>query len=311
MKLQPGEFAQPDFPEGCFGNVTASRVWKGASMNHSQKLSTSFIFLFLFALPAMLFAAGKSETSARLRLATTTSTENSGLLHVLLPPFEKETGIRVDVIAVGTGKALTLGKNGDVDVLMVHARDRENKFISEGYGIDRSDLMHNDFVIIGPPKDPAGIRGIQNASLALSRIDETASDFISRADDSGTNIKEKTLWKEAGITPGGQWYKESGQGMGAVIIMANDMKAYTLSDRGTFLAMKDKIDLVILVQGDKNLFNPYGVIAVNPKRHKNINYAGATKFIKFLRSKKGQTIIADYKKKGEQLFHPDVLQIIQ
>jgi len=280
-------------------------------MKHSQKLSPSFIFLFLFALPAMLFAAGKSETPARLRLATTTSTENSGLLNVLLPPFEKETGMRVDVIAVGTGKALTLGKNGDVDVLMVHARGRENKFISEGYGIDRSDLMHNDFVIIGPPNDPAGIRGMQNASLALSRIDETASNFISRADDSGTNIKEKFLWKEAGITPGGKWYKESGQGMGAVIIMANDMKAYTLSDRGTFLAMKDKIDLVVLVQGDKNLFNPYGVIAVNPKRHKNINYAGATKFIKFLRSKKGQTIIADYKKKGEQLFHPDVLHIVQ
>ncbi len=277
-------------------------------MKLSQKLSRSIIFLFLLLLPLSVFAAGKKESPPRLRLATTTSTENSGLLNVLLPPFEKETGMRVDVIAVGTGKALTLGKNGDVDVLMVHARAREDAFIAAGYGVNRSNLMHNDFVIIGPTEDPAKIKGLTNAAEAFRRIAASKSDFISRADDSGTNIKEKFIWKKAGITPSGKWYKEAGQGMGAVITMANDMKAYTLSDRGTFLFMKDKIDLVILVQGDKNLYNPYGVIAVNPKRHKGINYKGAMAFIKYLTSKEGQDIIRNYKRKGQELFYPDVIK---
>ncbi len=311
MNLQPGKSVQPDFSEGCSGNGAASRVWKGVTMKFSQKLSQRFVFflfMFLFLLPVMMFAAGKHEVTSRLRLATTTSTDNSGLLNVLLPPFEKETGMKVDVIAVGTGKAITLGKNGDVDVIMVHARAREDAFVAAGYGVNRSNLMHNDFVIIGPADDPARIKGLSSAAEAFRRIAASSSDFVSRADDSGTNIKEKFIWKEAAITPSGKWYKESGQGMGAVITMANDMKAYTLSDRGTFLSMKSNIDLVVLVQGDKNLYNPYGVIAVNPKRHDGINYKGAMAFIKYLTSKEGQDIIRSYKKNGEQLFYPDVLK---
>ncbi len=286
---------------------------KESPMNLFRKVSKSVFFLSLLtvtllAVPAVVFAAGKREAPPRLRLATTTSTENSGLLHVLLPPFERETGMSVDVIAVGTGKAITLGKNGDVDVIMVHARRREDAFVAAGYGINRSDLMHNDFVIIGPPDDPAGIKGLTHAAEAFKRIAGTASNFLSRADDSGTNIKEKFIWKEAGIVPSGTWYKEAGQGMGAVITMANDMKAYTLSDRGTFLSMDNNIDLVILVQGDKNLYNPYGVIAVNPKRHTGIHYKGAMAFIHYLTSKEGQDIIRSYKRKGQELFYPDVLQ---
>ena len=276
-------------------------------MTRLLKFNPRCMFVLFLALPVFLYAGGTKEQAARLRLATTTSTENSGLLNVLLPPFEKESGIRVDVIAVGTGKALALGKNGDVDVLMVHARAREDAFIAAGYGVNRSNLMHNDFIIIGPKEDPAKIKGL-TAAEAFKQIKGTTSSFISRGDDSGTNIKEKFIWKEAGIDPSGKWYKEAGQGMGAVITMANDMKAYTLSDRGTFLAMKDTIDSVVLVQGDTDLFNPYGVIAVNPKKHDGINYSGAIKFIQYLTSKEGQDVIRSYKRKGQQLFYPDVIQ---
>lgn len=276
-------------------------------MNKSRKI---FILIpaIVYLGTVYLFAVGKSEQTPHLKLATTTSTENSGLLDVLIPAFERKTGIKVDVIAVGTGKALALGENGDVDIIMVHARDREDKFIDEGYGIDRRDLMHNDFVVIGPPGDPAGINGMKDAAGAFRKISGGSYPFISRADDSGTNIKEKYIWQKAGVSPSGQWYKEAGQGMGAVITMADDMEAYTLSDRGTYLSMKGKIDLSILVEGDSSLFNPYGVIAVNPDRHKGINYNGAEKLMDFLTSEEGQRIIKDYKKNGEQLFYPDVIE---
>ena len=254
------------------------------------------------------FAEGQLEKPERLRLATTTSTENTGLLDTLLPAFTSETGIEVDVIAVGTGKAITLGENGDVDLIMVHARSREDKFVSEGYGVNRRDLMHNDFVILGPGNDPAEVSAAENAPEAMRRISSSNSNFISRGDDSGTHTREKELWTAAGITPAGKWYKEAGQGMGAVITMADDLEAYTLSDRGTYLSMMDKIDLVILAEGDSRLFNPYGIIAVNPDLHEDANYEGALSLITFLTSDTGQTIIRNFRKRGEQLFYPDVIQ---
>jgi len=254
------------------------------------------------------FAEGQFENQQRLKLATTTSTENTGLLDILIPAFTDSTGIEVDVIAVGTGKAIALGENGDVDIIMVHARSREDNFVAEGYGVNRRDLMYNDFVILGPPNDPAGIADTYSASDALEKISKFEADFISRGDDSGTHTREKELWTAAGITPSGTWYKEAGQGMGAVITMTNDLEGYTLSDRGTYLSMKDKIDLIVFVEGDDKLFNPYGIIAVNPALHEHTNYEGAMKLITFLTSIKGQNIIGNFRKNGEQLFYPDVIK---
>jgi len=272
--------------------------------------------LFIIIISSFCYAEGQIEnqsdnqtsTQPRLRLATTTSTENTGLLDVLIPAFTNRTGIKVDVIAVGTGKAITLGENGDVDIIMVHARSREDSFVSDGYGVNRRNLMHNDFVILGPPDNPAGINPVKDAAKAFKKIQLTKSSFISRGDDSGTNTKEKELWNTAGVTPEGKWYKEAGQGMGAVITMANDMQGYTLSDRGTYLALKDKIDLAVLVEGDPKLFNPYGVIAVNPAIHDGINYEGAMRLIAFLTSGEGQSIIKNFQKNGENLFYPDVIK---
>ncbi len=243
-----------------------------------------------------------------IRLATTTSTENSGLLRVLLPPFERHTGYKVHVIAVGTGKALRMGKDGDVDVVLVHARPAEKKFIAAGYGVNRRDVMYNDFVIVGPGNDPAGIRGVKNAAAALALIAQQHATFVSRGDDSGTNKKEIQLWKAAGITPGGRWYRAAGQGMGKVLIMAGELGGYTLTDRGTWLFMKSKLPLEILVEGDTRLFNPYGVIAVNPDRYLDVNYTGAMAFIAWLTSPDGQTIIRDYKIHGQALFTPEAVQ---
>jgi len=262
------------------------------------------IILFLITLLIFLAACSPKNT---LKLATTTSTENSGLLDYLLPVFTEETGIVVEVIAVGTGKAIKLGENGDVDVILVHARSAEDKFVSSGFGVNRRDVMHNDFVIIGNPEDVAGIKEAKNAADALLKISEKEVDFISRGDDSGTHKKEMQLWEKAEIEPSGKFYKEIGQGMGAVIMMANEVGAYTLTDRGTFLAMKDKISLEILYEGDHELFNPYGVIAVNPEKHKETNFKGAVKFIVWLTSSKAQNMINDFKKNGEHLFYPDAL----
>ncbi|MDC7239466.1 MAG: substrate-binding domain-containing protein, partial [Spirochaetales bacterium] len=199
------------------------------------------------------------------------------------------------------------GEKGDVDVILVHARSREDAFMDAGYGVDRRDVMHNDFVILGPAEDPAGIRSMTAASEAFAKIAASKSEFLSRGDDSGTHTKEKAIWAGTGAAPEGTWYKEVGQGMGAVLTMSSEMQGYTLTDRGTWLAMKDKLDLEILVEGDPVLFNPYGVIAVNPERHPHADYEGAMKFINFLTSGKGQTLIQDFKKNGEQLFYPDAL----
>ena len=280
----------------------------GKEDNMKKYIFLLFILLISFIYSIGCFAEGQTEKPERLKLATTTSTENTGLLDVLIPAFTAATGVEVDVIAVGTGKAITLGENGDVDIIMVHARNKEDRFVSEGYGVNRRDLMHNDFIILGPSDDPAGISNTNSASEALEKISISASDFISRGDDSGTHTREKELWSASGITPSGTWYKEAGQGMGAVIMMADDLEGYTLSDRGTYLAMMEKIDLVVLVEGDSKLFNPYGIIAVNPALHEHANYEGAMSLITFLTSGKGQSIIGNFRKNGKQLFYPDVIR---
>lgn len=245
--------------------------------------------------------------SGRLRLSTTTSTDNSGLLAVLIPPFEKKTGLKVDVIAVGTGKALALGQNGDVDVVLVHARAEEDKFVAAGFGVNRRDVMHNDFIILGVSADPAGVKGLKDAAEALRRIAAKQASFVSRGDESGTHVKEKELWAKTGQQPQGRWYKEAGQGMGEVIIMSENLGGYTLADRGTYLSMKAKVRLQILVEGDPVLFNPYGVIAVNPARHPHVNYDGAMAFVAWLTSREGQQLIADFKVDGDVLFFPDAV----
>ncbi len=252
-----------------------------------------------------------SAQSARLKMATTTSTLDSGLLSVLNPPFEKLTGLTVDVIAVGSGKAIKLGENGDVDVVFVHDRKLEDRFIAQGYGVNRRDVMHNDFVIVGPAGDPAGLSGDANAAGAFSKIAAASGgvSFISRGDASGTNAKELEIWEKAGLTPRGPWYKDAGQGMGEVLVMANSLEAYTLSDRGTWLAMRGKLPaLKILCEGDPALFNPYGVIAVNPQKHPGVNYMAAMQYIAWVTSVQGQKIIRDYTMDGQALFTPDVIR---
>jgi tungstate transport system substrate-binding protein len=260
-------------------------------------------------------------------MSTTTSTDNSGLLNVLLPPFEKECACKVDVIAVGTGKALKLGEAGDVDVVLVHARALEDKFVAEGFGVNRRDVMYNDFVIIGPANDPANLKEATSAADAFTRIASTHSAFISRGDESGTHQKEKEIWAATGIAPAGQWYRSAGQGMGEVINMATELRGYTLADRGTYNAFRHgKTDLVILFDGNKNfvktgqpmprltveqvtaltgskgLFNPYGVIAVNPKKFPHVHYDLAMKFIEWVTGAEGQRVIANYTVQGAPVF---------
>jgi len=243
-----------------------------------------------------------------IKLATTTSTDNSGLLAAILPAFEKKRGFKVHVIAVGTGKAIRLGENGDVDVILVHAREAEDKFVSDGFGVSRRAVMHNDFVILGPASDPAGVKGTKDAAEALARISRAGETFVSRGDDSGTHKKEKKLWAAAGLEPKGSWYLSAGQGMGACLTIADEKRGYVIADRGTYLAFKGKIEIDVLAEGDKRLFNPYGVIAVNPERHPEVNSEGAEAFIEWLTGREAQKMIADFEVGGEQLFIPDALR---
>jgi len=261
-------------------------------------LCVVFILMVALVTPAV--------AQERLKLASTTSTDNTGLFTALNPPFEEKYNCRVDVIAVGTGKAIELGRNGDADVVFVHDRKAEDEFVASGYGTNRRDVMYNDFVIVGPADDPAGIKGLNDAGEALSRIANSESVFISRGDDSGTHKKELALWKKAGIEPRGDWYSEAGQGMGAVLQMANEKKAYALSDRGTFLAYTTKVELVVLCEGDPDLFNPYGIIAVNPAKHPHVKYLLAMAYIAWVTSAEGQAIIRDFGKDkfGQPLFIP-------
>jgi len=255
-----------------------------------------------------LMASYKPPEPEKLILATTTSTENSGLLAYILPDFEAKYNARVEVIAVGTGQALKLGEDGNCDVVLVHARSQEDAFVAAGYGVNRKDVMYNDFVIIGPRDDPAGIRGLADAARAFEKIARARARFISRGDGSGTHVKEQELWEKAGVTPGGGWYISAGQGMGAVLTIAEELQAYTLADRGTYLARAlEGIDLPILVEGDPVLSNPYGLIAVNPQRHPHVNFDLAMSFIHWFTSVPTQKMIGEFgrDKFGQPLFVPD------
>lgn len=237
-------------------------------------------------------------------LATTTSTENSGLLDYILPEFEKTTDVTVKVVAVGTGKALEMGRNGEADVLLVHAKSSEEQFVADGHGTERFDVMYNDFVIIGPDTDSPLEKG-NDVSSAFSFISQSGLEFFSRGDDSGTHKKEISLWKAADIDPSGEWYISVGKGMGDTIVMTNERLGYTMTDRATFLSMKDNIDLTVIIEGDPILFNQYGVIPVNPEKNDLINIAGAKVFVDWLISEEGQNLIGSYEKFGEILFNPN------
>jgi len=259
-----------------------------------------------------------AETTApenpNLILASTTSTQDSGLFDELIPAFEKATGYKVKVIAVGSGEAIKLGQSGNADVLLVHSRKAEDKFVADGYGIDRKDVMHNDFIIVGPPSDPAAIKGMVLAADAFKAIKASESIFVSRADGSGTYTKELSIWQRAGLEPGGDWYIQTGQGMGETLLITQEEQGYTLTDNATWYAIKSTpgFSLVELVRGDKLLYNPYGVIAVNPAKNPTlkINYQGATAFIKFITGAAGQKIIKEFgvAKYGFPLFFPDVIK---
>ena len=238
-----------------------------------------------------------------LKMATTTSTDNSGLLKVLLPAFQEATGYEVQVIAVGTGKALKMGETGDVDVVLVHARGAEDEFVAAGHGEQRYDVMYNDFVLVGPAEDPAAAKG-KSVAETLQAIAETKAIFVSRGDDSGTHKMEKKLWKSVDLQPEGEWYREAGQGMGKVLQMAGELGGYTLTDRGTWLAYMDKSPLQIISEGDEKLFNPYGIIPVSQKKYPDINHTGAQALTDWLISPTGQQLIADFKINGQPLFIP-------
>lgn len=289
------------------------------------------ILIFFASLWNPLIAAGDPKM---IKMSTTTSTENSGLLDVLLPEFTRETGIQVKVFAKGTGAAIRDGMDGNVDVIFVHAKEREEKFVADGYGHVRFDVMQNDFVILGPARDPAGIKGMGDAAEALKRIATAKAKFVSRGDDSGTHTKELTVWKATGLPlkyktteimkkgerrtlsfryPGGlgQWYLSIGQGMGKTLTYAEEKQAYTIADRGTYLrykyGRKQGLDLNILCEGDTNLFNPYGIIPISPKRYPHVKFDWAYQFAKWLVSPKAQALIAKYTIQGQQAFFPNAI----
>ena len=263
----------------------------------------------LFAVAVtLLFSASAMAQDTSIVVASTTSTEDSGLFGYLLPLFKARTGIDVKVVAQGTGQALDTARRGDADVVFVHARSAEEDFLAEGFGVKRYPVMYNDFVLIGPKSDPAGIAGSKDILAALRTLKSKGAAFISRGDKSGTHIAELALWKAAGIDIAAEkrpWYKEIGQGMGAALNTAAAAEAYVLSDRGTWLSFKNKSDLVIAVAGDKRLFNQYGVMLVNPRKHPTVKAALGQRFIDWLVSPEGQHAIAGYKIDGEQLFYPN------
>ena len=261
------------------------------------------------AAAAVLSGAPVSAQDKSIVVSSTTSTQDSGLFGHILPLFKQKTGIEVKVIAQGTGQALDTGRRGDADVVFVHAKSAEEKFLAEGQGVKRHPVMYNDFVLIGPKSDPAGVKGMKDVAKALQMIKDKQAPFISRGDRSGTHLAELALWnKNAGIDiekEKGPWYKSIGQGMGAALNTAGASNAYVLSDRGTWISFKNKGDLVITVEGDKRLFNQYGVMLVNPEKHPNVKKDLGQQFIDWLVSREGQKAIADYKINGEQLFYPN------
>lgn len=245
-------------------------------------------------------------TSAQefITVASTTSTENSGLFGHILPMFQDETGIEVRVVSQGTGQALETGRRGDADVVFVHARAQEEAFVSDGYGVQRFDVMYNDFVIVGPSDDPAGLRDAADASAAMAAIAGAEAAFASRGDDSGTHVAEMNLWSAAGVEPTGSWYLSTGSGMGATLNTAAQVPAYALTDRGTWLSFENRGDLEIVFEGDAVLFNPYGIILVNPERHGHVKAEEGQVFIDWIISEEGQAAIASFAVGGEQLFFP-------
>jgi tungstate transport system substrate-binding protein len=249
-----------------------------------------------------LMAALPAAADGFITLASTTSTENSGLFGHILPIFRAETGIEVRVIAQGTGQALETGRRGDADVVFVHARAQEETFVAEGWGVQRFDVMHNDFVIVGPGADPAGVKGSATAAEAMGRIAAAAAPFASRGDDSGTHTAEKTLWKAAGVEPAGGWYLSTGSGMGATLNTASQAGAYALTDRGTWASFNNRGPLDIVFQGDPVLFNPYGIMLVNPARHPHVKAEAGQAFIDWIVSPAGQAAIAGFRVGGEQVF---------
>ncbi len=292
-------------------------------------------WLLIIALVVVMLASRPVTAAEKvIKMSTTTSTENSGLLDVLLPEFEKDTGIKIKVFAKGTGAAIRDGTDGNVDIIFVHAKAREEQFVTDGYGAYRLGVMHNDFVIVGPTTDPAGIKGMKNGSEALKKIAEAKASFVSRGDDSGTHTKEQALWKATGLPlqtqrteivvkgqkkgltfmyPGGlgEWYLSIGQGMGKTLTFADEKRAYTLADRGTYLEYKygkqPAVELDILCEGDPLLFNPYGIIPINPKKYLHVKFDLADQFAKWLVSPKVQAMIARYKIQGQQAFYPDAV----
>jgi len=267
-----------------------------------KKICMLLTVLFVFTVTGVAFA------QTEIICASTTSTENSGLFNHILPIFEKKTGIKVKVVARGTGAAIEMGKRGDADVAFVHAKEQELKAVEEGFFVNRHDVMYNDFVIIGPTDDPAKIKGTKASVDAFRKI-SSASQFVSRGDNSGTHTKELSIWKKTGIDPKGQkWYLEVGQGMEKTQRIANEKRAYALTDRGTWLATKDKdkLEMIIVHEGDPTLFNQYGVMAVNPEKHKHVKYKEAMEFVSWIISKEGQQAIASFKDAlGNQLFYPN------
>ncbi|MDT3685680.1 MAG: substrate-binding domain-containing protein [Pseudorhodoplanes sp.] len=271
-------------------------------------MTTRRIFIALAAAGLIAATAPALAQDKSIVVSSTTSTTDSGLFNHLLPLFKKKSGIDVKVVSQGTGQALDTGRRGDSDVVFVHARAQEEKFVADGYGVKRFPVMYNDFILIGPKSDPAGVKGSKDITAALKKIKDKGAPFISRGDKSGTHSAELRLWKAADIDIAkerGDWYKEIGQGMGAALNTASGSNAYVLADRGTWLNFKNRGDLDIVVEGDKKLFNQYGVILVNPEKHKNVKKAEGQAFIDWLISPEGQKAIAEYKINGQQLFFPN------
>ncbi len=268
-----------------------------------RRIRFPLILVLVVLLLAPTPAAG-DDSAIRLRLATTTSTDNSGLLEYLLPHFEKRTGMTVDVIAVGTGKALKLAERGDVDIILVHAPAAELAFVEAGLGVNRRGVMVNDFLFVGPPADPAGLRQADSLAEALQALKGNRGTFVSRGDDSGTHKKERSLWPLIDGPPPAEYYLESGQGMEATLRIAHEKRAYTLTDRGTFLAVGKRLDLVPAYESDPGLENPYSIIAVNPARHGHVKYFEAMRLLAWITSPEGQDLIGAFRMAGEVLFHP-------
>jgi tungstate transport system substrate-binding protein len=269
-----------------------------------RHLGTLVALAMLLAIVAMPAVAAQRF----ITVASTTSTENSGLFEFILPQFQQATGIEVRVVAVGTGQAIKNAERGDADVLFVHHQPSEEQFVTQGFGVKRHDVMYNDYVLVGPQTDPAGIKGTNDIVAALTQIAATAAPFVSRGDDSGTHKLELSLWEAAGIDvkkASGSWYREAGSGMGATLNTASGLDGYTISDRGTWISFKNKGSLAIVVEGDPRLFNQYGVILVNPAKHAHVKAQGGQAFIDWLISDQGQKAIADFRVDGQQLFFPN------